>query len=49
VVVLSENEFVAELVLMYLNRLSDYLFVLARKIAKDQGAIDHPWKPRMNN
>ena len=27
VVVLSENEFVAELVLMYLNRLSDYLFV----------------------
>jgi cob(I)alamin adenosyltransferase len=49
VVVLSENEFVAELVLMYLNRLSDYLFVLARKIAKDQGALDHPWKPRMNN
>ena len=49
VVVLSENEFVAELVLMYLNRLSDYLFVLARKIAKDQGAIDQPWKPRMNN
>jgi cob(I)alamin adenosyltransferase len=49
VVVLSESEFVAELVLMYLNRLSDYLFVLARKIAKDQGAIDHPWKPRMNN
>ena len=49
VVVLSENEFVAELVLMYLNRLSDYLFVLARKIAIDQGALDHPWKPRMNN
>jgi cob(I)alamin adenosyltransferase len=49
VVVLSENEFVADLVLMYLNRLSDYLFVLARKIAKDQGAEDHPWKPRMNN
>ena len=49
VVVLSENEFVTELVLMYLNRLSDYLFVLARKIAKDQGALDHPWKPRMNN
>ena len=49
VVDLSENEFVAELVLTYLNRLSDYLFVLARKIAKDQGVTDHPWKPRMNN
>lgn len=49
VVVLCENEFVAELVLTYLNRLSDYLFVLARKIAKDQGVADHPWKPRMNN
>ena len=49
VVVLSESEFVADLVLMYLNRLSDYLFVLSRKLAKDQGAEDHPWKPRMNN
>ncbi|MBM3451727.1 MAG: cob(I)yrinic acid a,c-diamide adenosyltransferase [Bacteroidetes bacterium] len=49
VVVLSENEFVADLVLMYLNRLSDYLFILARKISKDQGASDHPWKPRLNN
>jgi cob(I)alamin adenosyltransferase len=49
VVDLSESEFVAELVLTYLNRLSDYLFVLARKIAKDQGVNDHPWKPRMNN
>jgi cob(I)alamin adenosyltransferase len=47
-VLLSETDFVAELVLKYLNRLSDYLFVLARKIASDNGAIDHPWKPRMN-
>lgn len=49
VVDLRESEFVAELVLTYLNRLSDYLFVLARKIAKDQEVNDHPWKPRMNN
>ncbi|MFM7661303.1 MAG: cob(I)yrinic acid a,c-diamide adenosyltransferase [Bacteroidota bacterium] len=48
VVVLSENEFVSDLVLMYLNRLSDYLFILARKISKDKGASDHPWKPRLN-
>lgn len=48
-VLLNENEFVADLVIKYLNRLSDYLFVLARKITKDQGAVDHPWKPRMNN
>jgi cob(I)alamin adenosyltransferase len=47
-VVLNETEFVAELVLKYLNRLSDYLFVLARKIAHDNGAADHPWKPRMD-
>ena len=31
---LSQNEFVAELVIKYLNRLSDYLFVLARKMAQ---------------
>jgi cob(I)alamin adenosyltransferase len=46
-VLLNESEFVSELVLMYLNRLSDYLFVLARKIAHDSGAVDHPWKPRI--
>lgn len=44
---LSATEFVAELVLIYLNRLSDYLFVLSRKIASDNGVIDHPWTPRI--
>ncbi len=44
---LSSTEFVAELVLIYLNRLSDYLFVLSRKIASDNGVIDHPWTPRI--
>jgi cob(I)alamin adenosyltransferase len=29
----------------YLNRLSDYLFVLARKIAKDNNADETLWKP----
>lgn len=44
---LMSTEFVAELVLIYLNRLSDYLFVLSRKIASDNGVIDHPWTPRI--
>lgn len=34
-----------ELVLTYLNRLSDYLFVLARKISKDFNAIEIKWIP----
>ena len=44
---LSENSFVAELVIKYLNRLSDYLFVLSRKLTHDLQAIEIPWKPRM--
>lgn len=34
-------------ILAYVNRLSDYLFVLSRKLAKDLNAPEHPWKPRM--
>ena len=44
---LSENEFVAELVIKYLNRLSDYLFVLSRKLTMDLKATEIPWKARM--
>jgi cob(I)alamin adenosyltransferase len=44
---LSENSFVADLVIIYLNRLSDYLFVLSRKLSKDLNAQEIPWKPRM--
>jgi len=29
------------------NRLSDYLFVLSRKITLDLGAVEQPWQPRM--
>lgn len=35
-----------ELVLKYLNRLSDYLFVLSRKIAKDVNANEVKWIPQ---
>ena len=47
VVSLSEKEDVADLVVIYLNRLSDYLFVLSRKISKELGASETPWKPKM--
>jgi cob(I)alamin adenosyltransferase len=47
IVDLSQHEFVAELVTAYINRLSDYLFVLSRKIAQDLNANEQPWKPRM--
>ena len=45
---LAETDFVAPLVIPYLNRLSDYLFVLSRKLAKDLEVDEIPWKPREN-
>ena len=47
VLVLKETSYVDELVVKYLNRLSDYLFVLSRKLAHDLKAEETPWKPRM--
>lgn len=44
---LSKNEFVAELVVIYLNRLSDYLFVLSRYLTRHFNAFETPWKPRV--
>lgn len=35
------------LVIQYLNRLSDYLFMLARKMSAELDAEEIPWKPRM--
>lgn len=45
-VLLNETDPVEPLVLTYLNRLSDYLFVLSRKSSQDTGADEVPWKPR---
>ena len=39
--------FVDPLVVKYLNRLSDYLFILARFAAKHFKKKDIPWKPRV--
>jgi len=47
-VALSEQEKRADaLVIKYLNRLSDYLFVLCRTMSKELGAGETPWQPRM--
>jgi len=43
----ENNLFVDPLVIKYLNRLSDYLFVLARYIGHLLGVEDIPWKPRI--
>ena len=44
---LNENSQVSEIVMAYVNRLSDYLFVLSRKLTLDLNAKEQPWKPRM--
>lgn len=45
-VALASQDFVAELVPRYLNRLSDYLFVLCRQMHQDLEVDEIPWKPR---
>ena len=44
---LSEESFVDEKVVIYLNRLSDFLFVLARKLAQDRNIPENKWFPRV--
>ena len=45
VVVLMEKESIEINVLKYMNRLSDYLFVLARKVAFDTNVSEIKWIP----
>lgn len=45
VVDLGEHEEVPAHILKYLNRLSDYLFVLGRKLSADLKIQEVPWKP----
>lgn len=47
VVELASFEPVSDLVIQYLNRLSDYLFVLGRKMAQDLQIEEVTWKPRL--
>ncbi len=44
---LAEDEKVDELIYKYLNRLSDYIFVLSRKLAHDLNATETPWVARV--
>ena len=46
VIAVDLQEKVDPLVVKYLNRLSDYLFVLCRKMTIELGVVETPWKPR---
>lgn len=45
-IALNNQEPVEDLIIMYLNRLSDYLFVLSRLMAQELGAEEVAWTPR---
>jgi len=47
VIALDAQEKVDPLIIQYLNRLSDYLFMLSRKMTAELGVEETPWKPRM--
>ncbi len=48
-VALAEGSFVDSKVTVYLNRLSDYLFILGRKLGYDAKAVENIWIPRVNS
>lgn len=46
-ITLAASSEVDPLLIKYLNRLSDHLFVLGRRIAADISSAERPWKPRL--
>jgi len=48
VIHLQQGEEVEEIVIRYLNRLSDYLFMLCRIMTHDLGIEEVIWKPRVS-
>ncbi len=46
VVQLTASDPIPEVIVRYLNRLSDLLFVMARHLGHLHGVADIPWKPR---
>ena len=47
VIALDQQEKVNPLVIKYLNRLSDYLFMLCRIMTLELDVEETPWKPKM--
>jgi len=47
IVHLAQESKVEDKVIIYLNRLSDYLFTLARKLANDDKIPENQWIPRL--
>jgi cob(I)alamin adenosyltransferase len=47
VIALAEQTEVHPMIVPYLNRLSDYLFVLSRKMAHELGVEEVKWLPRV--
>lgn len=47
VIALSAEEPVESLIIRYLNRLSDYLFMLSRQVTMELNAEESPWKAKM--
>ena len=45
-VALNEESAVSEKIIIYLNRLSDYFFVLARKLTQALGVSEIKWEPK---
>lgn len=45
VIRLAGDEEVPELIIPYLNRLSDFFFVLSRKLCQEQGVEEVKWQP----
>ena len=48
IVELNGNEEVEDLIVVYMNRLSDYLFVLSRAMAVELGVEEVKWYPRVS-
>jgi len=49
VIFLGEDHKISSLVIQYLNRLSDYLFVLSRKLSKDFNVNEILWEPNLED
>ena len=47
VVLLQVSSPVPEMIIIYLNRLSDFLFVLSRQILHESKGEESPWRPRL--